>query len=528
MTLSLKRFTLLCSLLILIVSCAPQTSVPSSVPASPTQEPESTLVVETLPASTETPFVINPTHPAVVVNPLTGLPVQDPSLLDLPAALVSIAHFPPAARPQAGLSFAPFVFEVYITEGATRFLTTFYGELPKPEPIVNGNCVVRTEIFAQTDHVLGNRVWWDANQNRLEEAWERGIGGVCVNLYDVSGNLLQQTSTDSNGYYAFNVPAGQYFIEVVKPPGMEFAQRDAGAETEDSDVDSVTGRSEAVEVQSTRLDLDVGLILLNDPLPAQQADLAAPLVGPVRSGRLVYADLAAFFPGSCLIFAYASSEVLVELPTCAFVDHILQGGGYMLEMQQMQALVSARRDANTQTYYKSNTFAVDTPAGGSPATRLDVYFAWLNQSAWVYDAASQTWWRYVDNANPDSAGILHPERDRLNNRQLQFENVVVLFAQHDVVSPTNLDIHLEQDWVGDALLFRDGQVYEIRWSTRATEAEVNAGLRKPIQFYYADEATLFPLKPGRTWVTVVTPLTAVTDKGNGNWLLQFSQPPGAK
>ena len=157
-----------------------------------------------------------------------------------------------------------------------------------------------------------------------------------------------------------------------------------------------------------------------------------------------------------------------------------------------------------------------------------MYFAWLNQAAWAYDAASQTWWRYVDYADPQAAGVLRPEVDRLNNRQLQFENVIVLFAQHDVVSPTNLDIHLEQDWVGDALLFRDGQVYELRWSTRATEAEVNAGLRKPIQFYYADEATLFPLKPGRTWVTVVTPLTAVTDQGNGRWLLQFSQPPGAK
>ena len=159
---------------------------------------------------------------------------------------------------------------------------------------------------------------------------------------------------------------------------------------------------------------------------------------------------------------------------------------------------------------------------------MDVYIAWLNQSAWVYDAASQSWWRYVDDADPQDAGVLHPEIDRLTGRQLQFENVIVLFAKHDVVSPTNLDIHLEQDWVGDALLFRNGRVYKIRWSTRATEEEVNSGIRKPIQFYYPDDKTLFPLKPGHTWISVVTPLTTVTQNNTGEWLLQFSQPPGAK
>jgi len=123
---------------------------------------------------------------------------------------------------------------------------------------------------------------------------------------------------------------------------------------------------------------------------------------------------------------------------------------------------------------------------------------------------------------------LHQVGDRLNNRQLQFENVIVLFAKHDVISPTNLDIHLEQDWVGDALLFRDGQMYKLRWSTRASEAELNSGIRKPIQFYYPDETTLFPLKPGHTWVTVVTLPTTVTEKSAGKWYLQFSQPPGAK
>jgi hypothetical protein len=92
--------------------------------------------------------------------------------------LVSISHFPVDARPQAGLSFAPYVFEIYITEGATRFLTAFYGQFPAPEVPIVGNCEVRRQPFAQTNLILGNRVWLDANANNLQDAWENGIGGV--------------------------------------------------------------------------------------------------------------------------------------------------------------------------------------------------------------------------------------------------------------------------------------------------------------------------------------------------------------
>ncbi len=99
--------------------------------------------VESTPINTQAP-VITPTNLALsetpttmasdlsssIINPLTGLPVDNSDLLNLPPALVSIANFPVSARPQAGLSFSPFVFEMYIGEGMTRFLALFYGEYP--------------------------------------------------------------------------------------------------------------------------------------------------------------------------------------------------------------------------------------------------------------------------------------------------------------------------------------------------------------------------------------------------------------
>jgi hypothetical protein len=506
----------------LFSNCSP--NIPTAVPAAVTPTAESSTPA-TMQADPPTPAPI-PTQYVEVINPLTGLAVEDPSLLQLPATLVSISHFPVTARPQAGLSFAPYVFEIYITEGTTRFLTTFYGQIPAPEIPVTGDCQVRTEIFTQTNILLGNQVWNDRNQNGIREAWENGIGGVCVNLYDANRQLLQQTTTDTNGYYGFNVDAGSYFVAFLNPAGMEFTQRDAWDEEQDSDADPATGWTDALQVTSPLLHVDAGLVPVN--VPAATSPLPPAKVGPVRSGRLVYADIAAFFPESCLIYAFASAEVLVELPQCAFVYHDIQGGGYMLDINEMVQYTKDNRETDQQIDYTSNVYSDEPPAGGADASRLHVYTSWLNQSAWHYDASYQSWWRYVDEANPDTAGLVRPEVDRLTGRQLHFENVIVLFTKHDVISPTNLDIHLEQDWVGDALLFRDGKKYDIRWSTVASEQEVETGRRKPIQFFFPDDKTPFPLKPGHTWVIVVTPETAVTEKSGGQWLLQFHQPAGAK
>lgn len=520
---SIKHFFVFRIIITLLLgSCDP----PVLVPTNPPPNQATSAPASSTPIATDQVTVTEAAVPATIHNPLTGLPVADPSLLQFPALLVSISHFPVEARPQAGLSFAPYVFEIYITEGATRFLTTFYGQFPAPEIPITGNCEVRRQIFTQTALRLGNQVWYDENKNGLHEAWEDGIGGVCVNLYDANGTLQQQTTTDSNGYYGFNVHAGKYILEFLKPPEMEFVQKDAGREEKDSDAEPSTGRPDALDVTSSLLHIDAGLIPLS--APASTTELPPAKVGPVRSGRLIYADIAAFFPDSCLIYAFASSEVLVHLPQCFFVHHDVQGGGYMLEIPELVRLAGESKKPDQEIDYTSNIYSADAPPGGVDASRLHMYIAWLNQSAWVYDPLYESWWRYVDEANEAIAGILHPEVDRLTGRQLHFENIIVLFTKHDVVSPTNLDIHLEQDWLGDALLFRDGKMYNIRWSTVASEEEIRTGRRKPIQFLNLDDKTPFPLKPGHTWILVVTPETLVTEQAAGEWLLQFHQPPGAK
>src|SRR5512142_1839737 len=153
----------LASLLSAVLLAACQTTTATPAPSGTMQAATTSTV-----ASTETAL-------AADVNPLSGLRVTDPSLLKIPALLVSISHFPATARPQAGLSFAPFVYEFYITEGTTRFLAVFYGETPQPEVPARGNCETRTGPFVQSAMLLGNRVWLDANGNGLQDPGEGGI-----------------------------------------------------------------------------------------------------------------------------------------------------------------------------------------------------------------------------------------------------------------------------------------------------------------------------------------------------------------
>ncbi len=62
---------------------------------------------------------------------------------------------------------------------------------------------------------LGNRVWFDANNNGLIDAGETPVAGVKINLLDATGKVIGSTVTDANGYYRFdNLLAGTYIVEV--------------------------------------------------------------------------------------------------------------------------------------------------------------------------------------------------------------------------------------------------------------------------------------------------------------------------
>jgi hypothetical protein len=533
-----KAYLLL--ILALFISACDTTAAPTSIQPGEVASPSSAIAATTTatvalrvsptPQPIPPPATYGPNEFPAGFNPLTGQPVPDPSQLSYPALLLSISHFPPEARPQAGFSFTPFVYEYYITEGSTRHVGVFYGEFPKPEIPLHGDCKIRSEPLLQTKLILGNRVWEDQNQNGRQDPGEGGIGGVCVNLLDEHGKAIQQTTTDSNGYYGFNVEAGRYILEFVKPSWLEFTKENIGDEADDSDANHDSGRTEVINISnSSSLFWDAGLVSSPSITPTADPSVALPAaeVGPIRSGRIFYKYMGSMYQNSCLIYASADPVVLAQIPGCATVAHTIKGGGAMLPLERMARISEQNKKFHANFNYADNLFADEASPGGVPATELQEYWALLNQSKFTYDAASGAWWRYVDESNPESVGVLHPLVDRLNGRQVKFENVILMFAEHLVITPTIVDINLAPGNIGNAYLFRDGQMYKIKWSTRATEYQQKTGRGQPIRFINPD-GTPAALKPGHTWVIIYTPQSYLEDLKNGTFRARFVAPEGAK
>ncbi len=531
----MKRLTLLWLFLeLLTASCSP--SVPARETATPTlPRPDTAAPVATATASpspspaptvtlTPTPqphLTALPSGPdlenfAPGVNPLTGRAVSDPSLLKLPAMLVSISNSPVTARPQAGPAFADWIFEMFIGTGTTRFLGVFHGEYPRPVPNLTGDCTVNAEVDSPQGKWLGNRVWLDENGNNRQDDWEQGLGGVCLELREqATEKLLAQTSTDSNGYFALPVPqaANSVSIHLRKPENYDFVLPHQGDDDRDSDFDPLTSLA-----APTRFDTswDAGLRLLEPPAAGEGR------VQPIRSGRLTYATINNMFPFSCLAFAGAGHGILERLDACRIVygtdsDDVNDG---LLTSNEMRALAAGNLTFQPINY-SGHRFDPAPPPGGLAAEKLDVYYHAFNQAQWRYDPVSQTYLRWTD--FQDGSGKLAPALDLLTQRQLAFENVLVIYATHDIFRHLQYDINLRPGQEGYAFLFRDGQLYKIRWSTGNREWEKKTGLIRPIHFIGIDKQP-FSLRPGRTFIHIMTEFSAVEDLKNGTWRAFFVVP----
>lgn len=375
----------------------------ASPTSSPQEAPSATPQPETTTGQGESNVHLisvgpNPEDVPTGFNPLTGLPVSDPHTLSLPAVLISITNFPPSSRPQAGLSFSPWVFEMYISEGMTRFLAAFYGDFPH--------------------------------------------------------------KSDNGG----------------------------------DGTDQSTGSGD---------------------------------VGPVRSGRLPYIYIHDFFQDSCLVYAGATYQIRSKLRGCAtvFGDDSTNINSAMLDVTRMEKIAEENQRPDEHFNYTGNLFSPDAPAQGAPANTINVFYSFLNQSQWQFDAASGEYLKFEDFA--DGSGKFRPATDRLTGEQLAFSNVIVLFAKHEALHPYIIDISLGVGEQGKAVVFRDGQRFDAFWSTVSDDYEKSTGLRRPLRIVDA-AGNPFPLKPGQTWVHVVTVPSEIFDKGAGTWLVRFYAPAGAK
>lgn len=147
----LKRMLWAAFLAVLVVACTtnvpvPTASTPVQTDVPPTEVPASATPVpptQTAVPPTKTPIPASPTPTLTAtpvlqasgpdnfpqgVNPLTGLKLSSPQILDRRPLSVKIQMFPRGQRPPFGASLADIVFDYYANNGATRLNAIFYGQ----------------------------------------------------------------------------------------------------------------------------------------------------------------------------------------------------------------------------------------------------------------------------------------------------------------------------------------------------------------------------------------------------------------
>ena len=236
-------------------------------------------------------------------------------------------------------------------------------------------------------------------------------------------------------------------------------------------------------------------------------------IGPVRSGRLPYKYIREFFQGSCLAFASADDPTFKVLPVCKIVygADVISAFLSVADLNQI-AREKTRRDRPFN--YSGNMFSDIAPSGEvSMAENVSIFYKYLNQGQWRYDAASEKYLRSVNGTREEEANQFTSATDRLTGEQLAFSNVIVMLAEHRVERPDAIDINMAINSFGNAYLFRDGKVFKIRWTATNEEYEQETGLRRPIRFRDL-EGNPIPLKPGNTWIHLMSPWSQIKLSGD--------------
>ncbi len=397
----------------------------------------------------------------------------------------------------------------------------FYGEFPQPDfEGGQGEGEAAPEGF---DIVIGDRVWFDSNGNHLQDSGEPGVANVPVSLLDINFNTVQTTTTDALGNYYFGLNGvavnTEFQLRFGAPPSISdyyWVNKDMGDDAIDSDV-TAQGRTDffdPTDAGYTPLNLDAGL-------------RQAYRIEGLRSGRVAYQDLQVNYCG-CLVTAGADPSVAQQINTCgtAFGEDPNNIGGAGLDVTRLQAIASDNTEGScSEPNLSGNLFCNTLPSGeefgGQAGQELFVEYNVNNISHFEYDAALDAYkWGLIVPGTQDYEVMT----DRLTGETLSFENVVVLVVPHKAQNSEVTIINLEMTSSrGKAYLFRNGQMFELEWSTQFPAYITDRDQPIPVHFELNGEP--FPLAPGQTFINLVNVTGGVMSMiSDGIWGADFDAP----
>jgi hypothetical protein len=261
-----------------------------------------------------------------------------------------------------------------------------------------------------------------------------------------------------------------------------------------------------------------------------------PEIGPIRSGRLAYEHIRKMLNGF-IVMAYASVWVTPKLNYVHDLqtEHPDDINGARLRVNDLTALKTEYLSQLGEPNPIGLKFDPAVPPGGKDGHTIWLPYAYVDQVWWHYDKDSGTYHRWQDMEN----GKDYTEQvDSLTGKPLEIENVAVIFVNHIAYRETLIDLTLLYTNRERALLFRDGQIYQGYWTTKGGDYETTTGKLRPLRFL-DQNGDPFPLKPGQTWVEIVTQETPVYETeytedyyhlvnnrqpGSGIWAVRFVHP----
>jgi hypothetical protein len=255
-------------------------------------------------------------------------------------------------------------------------------------------------------------------------------------------------------------------------------------------------------------------------------------VGPVRSGRLVDAQLGEMYQG---LFFYANADPQVEKVIAAElgpralaekfipsppkyrIGKVLDETTLFVNTAELTDYVNKNVEiSNKRRDLRGMIFSDMIHPDNKPAESLGVQFWTTTRGEWHYDKDTGKYLRWIEEVKGDNQIDMIPLVDRLTGQQISFSNIIILYATYIEYAPTLHDIRLYENTDGKrAIFFRDGVMTEGTWKT------VSNG--RPIQFFN-DWGLPMHLKPGNTWIVLTGDSSKFSETDPGNWELRFDLP----
>lgn len=136
--------------------------------------------------------------------------------------------------------------------------------------------------------LIGGYVWFDVNQNGIQDASEREVSSVKVLLMQITSTpppFMDTVITDAYGRYRFVVKPGSYKVTFMLPDSFQFSIPNATLDrSKDSDPDRMLGTTQVIDVAAGEVSLfwDAGLINNTKFFPAIECECLNNATNPVN------------------------------------------------------------------------------------------------------------------------------------------------------------------------------------------------------------------------------------------------------